>query len=69
MGGNMNFQIMQALTVVSLLFLTHWLMRDTNVKEVASKASPTLLGIGWAVMIFLILIAQGTGEQFIYFQF
>ena len=39
------------------------------VKEVASKMSPALLGVGWAVMIFLILIAQGTGEQFIYFQF
>ena len=64
-----NFQIMQVLTVVSLLFLTHWLMRDTNVKEVASKTSPTLLGVAWAAMIFLILIAQGTGEQFIYFQF
>jgi len=27
------------------------------------------LGILWAVMLFLIAIAQGSGEQFIYFQF
>ena len=64
-----TFQIIQVLTVVTLLFLTHWGMRNTNVKEVASKMSPVLLGVGWAVMIFFILIAQGTGEQFIYFQF
>ncbi len=64
-----NFQIAQVLTLIGLLFVTHWLMRNTSVKEVASKTSPGLLGIVWAAMIFLILIAQGTGEQFIYFQF
>ena len=64
-----TFQIIQVLTLIALLFLTHWGMRNTNVKEVASKMSPALLGVGWAAMIFLILIAQGTGEQFIYFQF
>lgn len=64
-----GFEIFQVLTVITLLFLTHWFMRKTNLKEVASKMSPVLLGIGWGAMIFLILIAQGTGEQFIYFQF
>ena len=64
-----NFDIIKVLTVVAALFVTHWFMRNTSVKEVASKTSPLLLGVGWAIMIFLIAIAQGTGEQFIYFQF
>lgn len=64
-----NFEIIKVLTLITVLFITHWLMRDTSVKEVASKMSPALLGVAWAVMIFLICIAQGTGEQFIYFQF
>ena len=64
-----NFDIIKVLTLIAALFVTHWFMRNTSVKEVASKTSPLLLGVGWAIMIFLIAIAQGTGEQFIYFQF
>jgi alginate O-acetyltransferase complex protein AlgI len=64
-----NFDIIKVLTLITALFVTHWFMRNTSVKEVASKTSPLLLGVGWAIMIFLIAIAQGTGEQFIYFQF
>ena len=64
-----GFDIIKVLTIVGLLFLCHWFMRNTNVKEVASKMSPISLGIVWAVMLFLITIAQGSGEQFIYFQF
>lgn len=64
-----NFDIIKVLTLIAALFLTHWFMRNTSVKEVAAKTSPVVLGLGWAIMIFLIAIAQGTGEQFIYFQF
>jgi alginate O-acetyltransferase complex protein AlgI len=64
-----NFDIIKVLTLIAALFLTHWFMRNTSVKEVASKTSPVILGVGWAIMLFLIAIAQGTGEQFIYFQF
>jgi alginate O-acetyltransferase complex protein AlgI len=38
-------------------------------KEVSKKTSPWILGVAWSVMLFLIAIAQGSGEQFIYFQF
>lgn len=59
----------KVLTLISLLFLCHWFMRDTSVKEVSKKISPTLLVIVCAIMLFLIVIYQGSGEQFIYFQF
>lgn len=61
--------IIAVLLVTVILFTTHWLMRDTSVKAVAEKTSSWWVGIGWAVMIILLVIAQGTGEQFIYFQF
>jgi len=64
-----GFDIIKVLTVIGLLFLCHWFMRNTNVKEVTSKMSPLSLGVVWAIMLFLITIAQGSGEQFIYFQF
>ena len=64
-----SFDILKVFTVKSILFICHWFLRDTSVKEVSEKISPALLGIFWAVMFFLIAVAQGSGEQFIYFQF
>jgi alginate O-acetyltransferase complex protein AlgI len=64
-----NFSIIKVFTVVTGLFLCHWFMRNKTVYEVAHKNSPWLVGTFWAIMIFLMTIAQGSGEQFIYFQF
>jgi len=64
-----SFDIIKVFTVITILFLCHWFMRNTSVKAVSEKTSPILLGILWAVMLVLITIAQGSGEQFIYFQF
>lgn len=64
-----TFEIIKVLVVVTLLFICHWMMRNTSMKEVSEKTNPWILGVIWAVMFFLIAIAQGSGEQFIYFQF
>ena len=63
------FEIFKVGMVILGLFVCHWFMRNSSVKEMASKQNPYVLGVFWAVMVFLICIAQGTGEQFIYFQF
>lgn len=62
-------QITQVLVVITGLFLCHYLMRNTSVQAVANKTPGWLLGIVWAAMFVLIVLAQGSGEQFIYFQF
>lgn len=64
-----TFQIFKVLLLTFILFVTHWLMRNTSVKDVAAKMPWWALGLIWAGMLFLIIIAQGTGDQFIYFQF
>lgn len=64
-----SFEIIKVLTVISILFICHWIMRNTSMKEVSQKTSPWVLGVVWAILFFLICISQGTGEQFIYFQF
>lgn len=64
-----TFEVIKVLVVISLLFICHWLMRNTSMKAVSEKTNPWILGVVWAVMFFLIAIAQGSGEQFIYFQF
>jgi alginate O-acetyltransferase complex protein AlgI len=64
-----TFDIIKVLTLICLLFSCHWIMRNTSLKEVSLKISPIVLGIIWAFMFFIIAISQGSGEQFIYFQF
>lgn len=64
-----TFDVFKVFVLISLLFISHWLMRNTSLKAVSLKISPVVLGIFWALMLFLIVISQGSGEQFIYFQF
>jgi len=63
------FDIIKVLTVVSILFVCHWIMRNTSMKKVSEKTPAWVLGIAWAIMLLLMSIAQGNSEQFIYFQF
>ncbi|TPV32779.1 MBOAT family protein [Paucihalobacter ruber] len=64
-----TFTVIKVSVVIAILFLCHWIMRNTSLKEVSSKTPALILGVVWAIMLFLIAIAQGSGEQFIYFQF
>jgi alginate O-acetyltransferase complex protein AlgI len=64
-----SYEIIKVFTLISLLFICHWIMRNTSMYEVSKKTNPIVLGIVWAILFFLIVIAQGSGEQFIYFQF
>jgi alginate O-acetyltransferase complex protein AlgI len=64
-----SFDILQVGVITAILFLCHWFMRNTSVEAVSKKISPISLAVIWAIMFFLIAIAQGSGEQFIYFQF
>lgn len=64
-----EFDIIKVFVVVSGLFLCHWVMRNTSMKIVAEKTNPWVFGVFWAVLFFFIIISQGSGEQFIYFQF
>ncbi len=64
-----SFDIIKVFIVITLLFICHWMMRNTSMKAVSEKTSPWVLGVFWAIMVFLIAISQGSGEQFIYFQF
>ena len=64
-----HFDIIKVMAVITILFVGHWAMRNTSMKEVSQKTAPWILGTVWAAMFFLIAIAQGSGEQFIYFQF
>jgi len=63
------FDLVLAFVMSGLLFLIHYYMRQHTVKRLSESIPTWLFSILWALMIFLIVIAQGSGEQFIYFQF
>jgi alginate O-acetyltransferase complex protein AlgI len=55
--------------IVGGIVLTHWLMRARTLESVVARAHPMAICAVWALMAFAIVIAQGSGNAFIYFQF
>ena len=47
----------------------HWMMRDRSLEDLADGRSIGALAPAWAAMLFLVVISQGSGSAFIYFQF
>ncbi len=64
-----TLDIIKVFVVITGLFLCHWWMRNTSLKEVAKKTNPWTFALFWALLLFGVIISQGSGEQFIYFQF
>lgn len=61
------------LVIVSLIILgivfAHWRMREQTLETAIAKVPAAVLSGVWAVMAFAVVIAQGAGNAFIYFQF
>ncbi len=47
----------------------HWLMRGRTLEIAIARTPAPMVSAVWALMAFAIVIAQGTGNAFIYFQF
>jgi alginate O-acetyltransferase complex protein AlgI len=55
--------------IVGAIVFAHWLMRNRTLESAMARVPATVLSGTWALMLFAIVIAQGTGNAFIYFQF
>ena len=64
-----TFTLLSVAAIVGGILLTHWLMRSRTLEAVVARAPASLVGVVWALMAFAIIIAQGDGSAFIYFQF
>ena len=62
-------EILQVAIVSAALLLAHWLMRNTTIEAVVSRTPRWLVTALWAVMLCAIILNQGSGSAFIYFQF
>src|SRR5215470_854982 len=58
-----------AMVIVSAIFGTHLTMRNTTLEAVVARAPAVAVCGVWGLMAFAIIIAQGAGSAFIYFQF
>jgi alginate O-acetyltransferase complex protein AlgI len=61
--------LVAVLAIVGGIVLAHWLMRARTLESAITRVPAALVSVVWAVMAFAIVIAQGAGNAFIYFQF
>jgi alginate O-acetyltransferase complex protein AlgI len=64
-----TFSLLSAAAIVGSLVLTHWLMRARTLESVVARAPAAAVCAAWTLMAFAIVIVQGSGSAFIYFQF
>jgi alginate O-acetyltransferase complex protein AlgI len=55
--------------IVTGLVIAHWQMRNRTLESAIARTPALLVSGVWALMAFAIVIAQGSGNAFIYFQF
>jgi alginate O-acetyltransferase complex protein AlgI len=61
--------IVQVAIVMGGLVTVHWLLRHTTLEAVVARTPRWVLTGTWVVMLFSIILTQGNGNAFIYFQF
>jgi alginate O-acetyltransferase complex protein AlgI len=64
-----TFSLLTVAAIVGSMLVTHWLMRRRTLESVVERAPAAVVCVVWALLAFAIVIAQGEGSAFIYFQF
>ena len=62
-------EIVPATLVVAGMVATHWRLRATTKEALIEKAPPWIIVLGGTIMLFMLIITQGSDSAFIYFQF
>jgi len=61
--------LMTVSVIVLGIVIAHWCMRARTLESLVSSSPRLAVAAVWAVMAFAVIIEQGTGSAFIYFQF
>ncbi|MES1194917.1 MAG: MBOAT family O-acyltransferase, partial [Opitutus sp.] len=62
-------EILQVALVIFGLWLVHWRLRHTSLETAIDRQPAWLIGGAWTLMLGAIILTQGSGNAFIYFQF
>lgn len=71
-GGELvlaSFDVILVSVITVGMLVVHWTMRNRRLEQVVDRTPWWLTAAVWAGMLFLIIITQGSGDAFIYFQF
>jgi alginate O-acetyltransferase complex protein AlgI len=61
--------MLQVVIVIIALLFAHWRLRETSIEAAMARLPSWLITCVWAVMAGAIILTQGNGNSFIYFQF
>ena len=64
-----TIDIVQVSVVIGVMLAAHGFMRERALHEVVGAAPRWLVGLAWGAMLWAIIVTQGAGNAFIYFQF
>jgi len=64
-----TIDMIKVTTVVTLMVIFHWFMRNTSVMQVAQKMKWWMVSLVWSFMLIALIISQKSSDSFIYFQF
>jgi len=64
-----TWPLVSVAVIIGGIVLAHAAMRRRTLESMLTTVSTPLLACTWAVMLFAIVITQGSGNAFIYFQF
>jgi alginate O-acetyltransferase complex protein AlgI len=56
-------------SIVAGIVVAHWIMRERTLESFITRVPAPVLSAAWGAMAFLVVITQGSGNAFIYFQF
>ncbi len=62
-------EILQVALVTAGLLLSHWVLRSTSIEAMVVRLPRWLMAAGWTFLAGAIILIQGNGNAFIYFQF
>jgi alginate O-acetyltransferase complex protein AlgI len=64
-----TFDLVSVTAIIGAILFAHWRLRNRTLESLVERTRPMLLATVWGLMAFAIIISQGTGNAFIYFQF
>ena len=64
-----TIDMIKVTTVVTLMVIFHWFMRNTSVLQVASQMKWWMVSIVWSFLLIALIVSQKSSDSFIYFQF
>ena len=63
------YDIITSFTMIALILITHWIMRERSLKEITRSIHWSLRSVIYATVLVLIIFLSGEHHAFIYFQF